>query len=1068
MFVDIIYADIINKDTTICKGATVKLTATGSTTGTTTGGSIPTNGLVGYWPFNGNANDESGNGNNGIVNGANLTADRFGRPGKAYSFDGTSNSIGIGDLKNPDDWTLSSFVSVFGFNYDVQYPIGFEDAMSNSGLNGGKGICVTGYYDPCTIPQRFVLYDATTGCTNVLTGNTPINTNNWYHITVTKTLQNYKLYVNGLPNGSSTNFNNIALKNVFFGRRPGDGRFFNGKLDDIRIYNRALTPNEVAALATEGNNISYLWSNGATTPTIDVSPTQTTKYYVTVSDGINSCKDSVTVTVTQPVTPAFTQIAPVCQGTSFTLPTTSNNNIKGTWAPAINTQTTTTYTFTPSQDQCANTATMTVTVNNLNTAGAGSSSPTLCVNTPLTNITHATTRATGIGAATGLPAGVTAAWANNTITISGTPTASGTFNYTIPLTGGCGTVSATGRITVSPRVTPSFTQVAPVCQGTTFTLPTTSTNGVTGAWSPAINTQTTTTYTFTPSQGQCANTATMRVEIKSCNPLTLTISNVNGICGNTVDVPVSVSGFKSIVSMQGSINWNPADLKYELISNYGPASLALGIGNFGLSQTTQGRLTFSWNDANVAGITLPDNTPIYTIRFTALGNQTATKPITISNTPTPIEFVDATLQKKDIVQVNGSVIQKCVSIISGRLLTPLQQPVKNATVSRSGLGTPTTATSDANGNYSFSVVPGSYNLTPSKNNEINRTNGVTTLDIALIQSHVLQRNLLNSPYKIIAADVNGTNTVTSLDLLFIRRFILGYQSSFPGNRTWAFVPQDQVFANPLNPFPYPASKTVSALNDAPNTNFIGLKLGDVNYDRNPQLDRPINGTQPLRLYYEEENINDNETILHVRVKEGRMLMGTQFTLNWDAGKYNFGGVVSNQLGISTGDNWQSEGVLALSWNDEQAQGVMMTKDMELFSIRLTRKANISQNASADILSLGTDKLEQEAFDASYNNMGIVLERKLSSDEIITDKRMRIYPNPAVSKITVDVATNYTGKGEIRLLDVLGRVVYTKVVDVRSGNNVYNLQLPRGKVKSGTYMVKLITGTEQQVGKVVVE
>ena len=83
-----------------------------------------------------------------------------------------------------------------------------------------------------------------------------------------------------------------------------------------------------------------------------------------------------------------------------------------------------------------------------NTAGAGSSTPTLCINTALTAITHATTGATGIGTATGLPAGVTSAWASNTITISGTPTESGTFNYSIPLTGGCGTVNATGTITV--------------------------------------------------------------------------------------------------------------------------------------------------------------------------------------------------------------------------------------------------------------------------------------------------------------------------------------------------------------------------------------------------------------------------------------------------------------------------------------------------------------------------------------------------------------------------------------------------------------------------------------------
>ena len=89
-----------------------------------------------------------------------------------------------------------------------------------------------------------------------------------------------------------------------------------------------------------------------------------------------------------------------------------------------------------------------ITLSSNNTASAASSSPSLSVNTPLTAITHITTGATGIGTATALPAGVTAAWASNTITISGTPTASGNFSYSIPLTGGCGTVNATGTINV--------------------------------------------------------------------------------------------------------------------------------------------------------------------------------------------------------------------------------------------------------------------------------------------------------------------------------------------------------------------------------------------------------------------------------------------------------------------------------------------------------------------------------------------------------------------------------------------------------------------------------------------
>jgi uncharacterized protein (TIGR02145 family) len=99
-----------------------------------------------------------------------------------------------------------------------------------------------------------------------------------------------------------------------------------------------------------------------------------------------------------------------------------------------------------------------------NTAGSPSSSPSLAVNTALTNITISTTGATGIGTATGLPAGVTALWSNNVITISGTPTATGSFTYTIPLTGGCGSVNATGTITVT--FTCGSTQVTDVNNNT--------------------------------------------------------------------------------------------------------------------------------------------------------------------------------------------------------------------------------------------------------------------------------------------------------------------------------------------------------------------------------------------------------------------------------------------------------------------------------------------------------------------------------------------------------------------------------------------------------------------------
>jgi hypothetical protein len=121
----------------------------------------------------------------------------------------------------------------------------------------------------------------------------------------------------------------------------------------------------------------------------------------------------------------------------------------------------------------------------ISTSTAASSTPTLCINTALTAVTHATTGATGIGTATGLPAGITAAWSANTITISGTPTVSGTFNYNIPSLGGCGSVNSTGTITVNPvNATPANSVSAPsstpnLCRGSEIFI-IHSTTGATG------------------------------------------------------------------------------------------------------------------------------------------------------------------------------------------------------------------------------------------------------------------------------------------------------------------------------------------------------------------------------------------------------------------------------------------------------------------------------------------------------------------------------------------------------------------------------------------------------------
>jgi gliding motility-associated-like protein len=145
---------------------------------------------------------------------------------------------------------------------------------------------------------------------------------------------------------------------------------------------------------------------------------------------------------------------------------------------------------------------------------------TICNGNPITNITWTSTGGSAC-TFTGLPAGVNSNYNAGTgaITISGTPTANGTFNFTVSLTGSCGAATATGTITVTSNITATFPSFGPYCMGQTpGGLPTTSSNGVNGTWSPAtINTssQGTFNFTFTPSAGQCSSPVTISVIINN-------------------------------------------------------------------------------------------------------------------------------------------------------------------------------------------------------------------------------------------------------------------------------------------------------------------------------------------------------------------------------------------------------------------------------------------------------------------------------------------------------------------------------------------------------------------------
>jgi hypothetical protein len=199
------------------------------------------NGLVAYYPFNGNANDESGNGNNGTVNGAILTSDRFGIVERSYFFNGLNSSISLSTINLNDDWSISFFSILNNFIPEVQYQFGFENQL--------KGIGIVGDPNPCGMPRKFFIYDGASSCNNVLYSNEIVFESKWYHFLVVKNKNSYNLYINGDLSSGNSSIGNISLNKIVVGRRFPDNRFFEGKIDDIRIYNRTLSQEEITYLA---------------------------------------------------------------------------------------------------------------------------------------------------------------------------------------------------------------------------------------------------------------------------------------------------------------------------------------------------------------------------------------------------------------------------------------------------------------------------------------------------------------------------------------------------------------------------------------------------------------------------------------------------------------------------------------------------------------------------------------------------------------------------------------------------------------------------------------------------
>ncbi len=382
--------------------------------------------------------------------------------------------------------------------------------------------------------------------------------------------------------------------------------------------------------------------------------------------------------------------------------------------------------------------------------------------------------------------------------------------------------------------------------------------------------------------------------------------------------------------------------------------------------------------------------------------------------------------------------------VSGTVKNPLGTSIPSVSIAVNGTQT---TTSDASGNYSISSTANSNNIImPSKNNDKTVANGINGTDISLIQSHILKKVILNSPYKLIAADVNNDGAVNGTDIALIKSLILKHITQFSGNRLWSFIDSSYKFPVPTKPFPYFDSISISNItSNQVAKNFIGVKLGDVNYDWNAAVLGIDSRATPIELFNDNIVVNSatSEVRVPIKVKNFRNIMGMQYTLNFNSDALELKSVVNNHLNVDYNTDYATDGKIPFLWVDAASEARTLSDSAVLFELVFNKKAYFIK----EDINLTSDVTAINAFDGNYNTVSIRKVGGEISENMYVANTMTVYPNPA--KESIVIKGNHIDK--IQVIDNFGKVI--KLISLHDASNP---AIKVGSLTSGVYHLRMIT------------
>ncbi|MEM9822605.1 MAG: T9SS type A sorting domain-containing protein [Bacteroidota bacterium] len=384
--------------------------------------------------------------------------------------------------------------------------------------------------------------------------------------------------------------------------------------------------------------------------------------------------------------------------------------------------------------------------------------------------------------------------------------------------------------------------------------------------------------------------------------------------------------------------------------------------------------------------------------------------------------------------------------ISGAIMDAYNEEVENVEVSLSlgsqGLLGNMMTTSD--GQFEFEGEENeNYEISPYRNDD--PLNGVSTMDLILISKHILGMELLDSPYKMIAADANNSGTITANDLVEIRKLILFITEAFSNSDSWRFVEEDYLFPEPNNPFAFtfPSIYSINGLTADQVANFIAIKIGDVNGNAVANQLAGAGDTRSqgsLSFQIDDQKLEAGQTyLIDFKAEDFNRIAGFQYSLNFDPAQIDFVDIHAAALpemsSANFGMNRLGEGIITSSWNVNNA--VSLDKGEVLFRLELTAKSAVQLS---EVLQLGSPYTASEAYNDAVELLDLNLAFKGAAGTSV-EPVFALYqnqPNPFADQTLISFNLPEAGEATLTIFDMSGRILYNQQADFAAGFNQISL------------------------------